>query len=81
MVRECFEGVRTPSLPVRERYSEKERERERERERLREKEGMRERKREGERKRERDVEMSRIVIFIFKKNDVCPCVPLHFLVI
>jgi hypothetical protein len=31
----------------------------------------RERKRERERERERDVEMSRIVIFIFKRNDGC----------
>jgi hypothetical protein len=58
-VRACFEGVRTPSLPSLP-DSAKERERERERE------GERERGRE----KERDVEMSRIVIFIFKRNAV-----------
>ena len=41
------------------------------REREREREGEREREREKEGERERDVELSRIVIFIFKRNDGC----------
>jgi hypothetical protein len=52
--------------------SQRERERERETERGREREGKKEReKRGGERQIERDVELSRIVVFIFKRDDRC----------
>jgi hypothetical protein len=59
--------VRTSSSPVRER------EREGGREKEREKEKERERNKEGGRERERKIEgeLSRIVIFIFKRNDGC----------
>jgi hypothetical protein len=49
--------VRTPSSPVREREKEEGREREKERERERDVEYI--------------IELSRIVIFHFKKNDGC----------
>ncbi len=81
---ECGRACKGAHHPLhqseREREGEKERGKERERERKKEGKREREREKEGERERERDVELPRIVIFIFKRNDGCALAPFSYLV-